>query len=833
MFAALSHRPLALAGAGALAGAAAGLRGVLGGVGIGTVIGRAGPAGVCALVLALIGVGACVLRAAAGARPVRGSAAVLAFLGGALAASLAAGVHLDLATEARRAQREWGDWGAWRAEASASSAAARDPPAVLLQNRLVSVELRVLSAGEDAWNEHAWLVGEDRHGRRIRCRWPGHVPDSIGRGALVRAAGRLKLPRGATNPGQRDAATALAREGIAAHIYAKRSSNVECLAAGGVAWTRWVRSIRRGALRQIRALLSPRDAGVAAALILGTRAGLADRDRLRFERTGTMHLLAISGVHLLLVAGMVHALARTLGAGPRTAAAWTLAFAFAYVPVAGAGAPVRRAAVVLAAYGIALVRGRKPDSASALGGAALLLVLYDPLEIERVGFWLSFLAAAAIAWLAPGWIEKACARPRLLARFPAVRQDQPLRLRLSLYLARGLPVAVAAGWATQPLVARYFGLVTPLSPLINLAAAPFITLLMPLFALVAMGVPGAAPVAAGCLDALRFVLDACAELPGAWVRVAPPAAFAIAIWWGGLLLAARRPRTGALLAALALACAWPSRAETPPQFWLLDVGHGQAALLVDRSGRAALIDAGSRSRIGVAQRVVRPALRALGIARLEVCVCTHADADHWNGIRPLLGRIPIGELVVGPDPPRALLARARASGVPVRRVRSGEWIWRGRGVGLRAWEQTPLDPQGPVDGLRQRRLSSNDNSLVTLVTLGPRRILLPADRQTAGLRRLLRTLPTTCSVMVAPHHGASVRLPPIAAALGRVVRPTWLLVSGARGSHHGGTLRVYGAPHILRTDRDGALLVELAPDYTLSVRAPHAIAGQSATIAPP
>jgi len=615
----------------------------------------------------------------------------------------------------------------------------------------------------------------------------------------------------------------LARNGIAARVYLKQLANLAVIEGGGSAWPRRVQSVRREATLRLRTHLPRADAGIAAALLLGIRGGLDDRDRLRFERTGTMHLLAISGLHLLLVAGMVHAIVRRLGAGPRVAALLTLVVVLGYVPIAGAGAPVRRAAIGLAVYGVALLRGRRPDAATALGGAATLLVLWDPVEVERIGFWLSFLAAASIAWLAPAWIEIASARTRLLARFPAVRKDRPIRLRIARSIAQGLPVALAASCATQPLVAHQFGLVTPLSPLTNLAAAPFVTLLMPLYGLLAAGADWAALPATLLLRGLRFVLDAGELLPGAFVRVAPPAIGAMAVWWLGLILTRRRPRTGALVAVAALTFAWPSRAPTAPQFWLLDVGHGQAALIVDTSGHAALIDAGSRNRLDIARRVVEPALRTLGIDRLEVCVCTHADSDHWNALLPLLGRIPIGALIVGPDPPPALIARAALVGVPVVRAQSGQRIWRGRGVDLRIWGTATTG----------RRRSSNDRSLVAVARLGPRRIFLPADRQVAGLRDLLRDPPARCSVLVAPHHGASVRIPVVAAALGRAVRPTWLLVSGARGSFHVPTLRALGAAHLLRTDRDGALLVELRPDHTLAVQTPFAPRRTFATIAPP
>ncbi|MHC4953572.1 MAG: ComEC/Rec2 family competence protein [Planctomycetota bacterium] len=722
---------------------------------------------------------------------------------------------------------------AWVEEPHSSRAGtsrARAPPAV------TSVDLTVVNAGQDPWTERAWVVGERADGVRLSCNWPGSLPPWVGVGARVRATGRLDFPRRVSNPGGHDHARAMARDGIAARLYLKEGRNLECMSAGGSSGLRVIRSARWESARRLRAALPPADAAVATALLLGWRSGLSERDRLRFERTGTMHLLAISGLHLLLVAGLVHLVARRVGAGPRLAAACALALALAYVPYAGAGAPVRRAAAVLATYGIALARGRVPDSASALGGAALLLTLADPAELFRLGFWLSFVAAVAIAWLAHGWAAEWGARNRMLARFPAVQADRPWRLRFWSYVWRTLPVAVAAGCATQPLIAWHFGLVTPWSPLTNLLAAPFVTLLMPMFAVVAAGGDLVAPVGpaicTALLHALRLVLDACDALPGACIPVTRPHPIAIAVWFGGLTVLTAWPRTGLALLVCALACAWPGGAlaqpfralgsptTRAPEFWLLDVGHGQAALLRDADGRVVLVDGGSRNRRRIGRTAILPALRHLGIARVDLCVCTHDDADHWRGLLPLFGRIRIGAVAVGVDPPQALLAHARRSRVPIRRVLAGGVIWRGREASLRAVDAGAADPQA----------HANDRSLVLVAEIGPHSIFLPADRETAGLRSLVDRGLSPCAVMLAPHHGAALPDPRTARAVGRLVAPRWLLVSSARGFADAETLAAFGALRTWSTARHGALCMTLLADGSLQLRP---VGGRGATIAPP
>jgi competence protein ComEC len=681
----------------------------------------------------------------------------------------------------------------------AAALRARGPPP------LAQADLTVQRCGQDPFANRSWLVGASAGGPGILCSWPGRLPDGVGAGAVVRVHGRVSVPRRPTNPGETDRAQALARGGIALRLYLGEIDNLEVRRPGGSVAARALRRARRAGADRLIRTLAPDDAGLATALVFGWRHGISPRDRLRFERTGTLHLLAISGLHLLLVAGAVHAFARRLGVGPRAAAAVTLAVCLLYVPVAGAGTPVRRAATVLLIYGVALARGRMPDAAGALGGAALILVLRDPEEVRRIGFWLSFVAAVGIALHAGPWRRAWGARHRLLARFPAVQEDRKWRIRIERHLLAAVPVSVAAWCATAPLIAGEFGYVTPWAPLTNLVAAPFVTVLMPLCGLVASGFEPAAPFVRALFAALRASLDAFDACPATCVTVAPPASLAVAAWYGGFLVLRGRPRIGVAAMALCLLFAWPGRAPGPPSMTVLDVGHGQAVLVLDRRGRAALVDAGSRNRLRVGRRILQPALREAGASRLELAVCTHADRDHWSGLRELIGRIPIAALAVGPDEPDQLIRAAAASGSRIVRARSGDLLWAGDGVSIRV-----LD-----DGRAQTDASPNDRSLALVVILDGTRVLLPADREEAGIRALLRQEFPPCDALLAPHHGARNEA---MARLGAHVRPRLLLVSTGPGFADRATLDAARAERILRTDVDGAIRLEASRDGPLRVR---------------
>ncbi len=668
----------------------------------------------------------------------------------------------------------------------------------------VETRLEVTRCGEDPFHGRAWLEGRPPEGPGLSCAFAGRLPKGIGPGAVVRVAGWCRAPLPASNPGEFDRRALLAARGIAWQCDLRTGENVEILcpapwSVGGV-----LARVRRGAAARLCADLPPDVAPLAVAFLVGDRAGLSDDDRLLFDRTGTTHVLAISGMHVILLAAMVHALLRALGLGPRAAAGVTLVLALAYVPVAGAGGPVRRAVAVLAFHALALVRGRPPDAGSALGGAALVLALTDPAEMLSIGSQLSFLAAAAIVWLARPWRDRWSKRYLLLRRFPAVRQDRRLLLPVTGYLLSAVPVSLAAWLATLALVARVFGVITPFALPINVIVGPLASLFLGAAMLAALAVPGAGFAATLLARAMKAVLARGADLPGSLWVVHPPPVAAVVIWTLACVLLRWRPRLALLLLAGATAFAVGARPGPPrdPELVMFDVGHGQAVLLRTPDGATVLVDAGSRTRPGLARGVLLPALRALGVIRIDLALVTHADADHWNAMPLLLKRFPVGRLVTGPDPPPDVARAAQAANVPWTVARPGTMLLDGPRARL-----TVVAAGG--DGL-----SENDSSVALLLECDGRRTLLPADREERGLRALLAHGLPPCEVLVAPHHGARCEE---ARPLGRAIRPHLLLVSATRGFPDPTTLEGYGAAQVFATPDTGAVTVRFLREGALEV----------------
>jgi competence protein ComEC len=479
-------------------------------------------------------------------------------------------------------------------------------------------------------------------------------------------------------------------------------------------------------------------------LAVGVYQGLPDAEWELLRRTGTVHLVSVSGFHLTLVAlplalvgaGLATALA---GAGwtttPRVAGAVVaLAGATVYGGLAGFSVPTLRSLLTLVAVAACVAgrRGRSVAALLALAAAGALAI--DPLGLLTPGFWLSFAGVLALATAFGGTSAPAA------AGVPA---------RAGRLLREAVTAQVAAGIALLPLTLAWFGQVSVAGSLANLVAIPFFSLaVLPpvlLGALVASVAPGwATPLfglATTTLAAWRALLGWFADLPLALVELPVPTPGVLALATAGVVLALwPRPL---LLRALAPACLLPLFLARPPTLpagafavTVLDVGQGLAVLVQTRH-HALLYDAGPAWGDGDAgDRTVLPVLRQAGVTGLDRFVVSHGDIDHGGGARAVLARYPGTDLLATqwpwPRPP----ARRRP-------CRAGE-AWQWDGVAF-----TVLHPDGGPGG------PDNEQSCVIAVAGAGGGLLLtgdigaPSEARLAAAGRLGRA-----DLVIAPHHGS-------------------------------------------------------------------------------
>lgn len=596
------------------------------------------------------------------------------------------------------------------------------------------------------------------------------------------------------------------------------------------------RARQRTALR-LQQLLGPRAGGIAQALALGDTGTIAQHQRDAWGDAGIAHLLAVSGLHVGLVARWTAAVVWWLLAlHPalaerfslrRLSALAALPVVWGYALFTGGAVSAQRAALMLSMLLIGQVLGRGPSgSAHAMGLAGLAVLCADPLAAASPSFWLSFVCVACL--LGAPVLTGA-------ARGPGAVSHRLWR-RVFCAVAGAMTVGLITAVGTAPLSALFFGRFSVVAPWVNLVAVPIGGLVATPLA-IAAAVAGAylpqnnaaLQVIAWCCAAVLHLLDDLA----AWACSLPYAAMQTTPWtlrinlmvclmaalvWAYRLASLARPwgdpvRLGWFYVVAAAAgsavLVWPGVNGTKyaaPRgtlsIWHLDVGQGDCALINLPDGAWVLVDAGGASWEGQADPgrwAVATALRALGVTALSTVVLTHPHPDHMNGLKHVLERWPVTSFWRNADAQgspqvaaleRLVLKRGGKVGLP---PAHSDW---GGGVHVQA-----------ILPLVDQKASANDHSIVLRLTYKQRSVLLMGDAEHAAEVDVDAELRPS-EILKVGHHGS--RTSSSAAFLRRVGAKAAIVSCGAHntfGHPHQVTLDALKAQQtqILRTDTLGPI----------------------------
>jgi competence protein ComEC len=605
----------------------------------------------------------------------------------------------------------------------------------------------------------------------VRLSWYRDTPRLVA-GQRWRLVARLKPPHGFANPGGLDYEGWLFQHGIEATGYV-RTSNENLLLDPGPGlyiidrWRQWLRE------RIDEILKGSKGEGLVMALVLGDRSGLGPAQWEVLTRTGTSHLIAISGLHVGLVAGFLFFMTRwawsrsarltLMAAAPRAAAVAALAGAIGYSALAGFAVSTQRALIMLAVFFGAVLFARTIRPASGITLALVGVLILDPRSVISPGFWLSFGAVAVLLYALGGRL----AAGRLWDKWG----------RAQWAIALGL----------LPLLLLLFGHVSLIAPLVNLIAVPLFALLLPavlvasLLGLVSgLGVP--LVLMSKVLEGGYGLLEVVSSWPWADATLSDrPGWVWVAAFPGVALLLAPRGLPGrwiglVLLLPLALTPP-PGLSPGEARFTLLDVGQGLAAVI--RTGSHVLVyDTGPAfpSGFNTGAAVVLPYLRKQGVGRIDTLIISHGDRDHAGGFAGLNGRIPIARILVGE--PREI------PGVTVAPCLAGEhWTWDGVDFEI-------LYPE--VSGRED-----NESSCVLRVSSKGASVLLTGDVEVATEDELVRQQPgrLESTVLVAGHHGSNSSS---SATFLQAVAPRFVLYSSGYANR-------FGFPAVEVRDRVAAL----------------------------
>lgn len=613
-----------------------------------------------------------------------------------------------------------------------------------------------------------------------------------GAGEYWRLTIRLKRPAGFMNPGGFDYEGWLFSRHISATGYIRNKPPAIRLAQAG--WRYPGQRLRQAALNMLDKSGPSSDAsGIIAALAIGHRDGISSTQWALFRKTGTNHLVAISGLHIGLVAGLFyfiinwswrrhHRLALWLAA-PRAAALIAILAASFYATLAGWSLPTQRAMIMITVVMLAIYFQRNQAVSQTLAMALLLVVLLDPLSVMSPGLWLSFVAVGVILYVITG------------------RSQSGHRL----WQWGKIQWAVSLGLA--PLLLFFFQAASLIAPLANLIAVPLVSLLI--VPLVLAGMLSLAlfqqagvlllQVAGFLLEQMMSMMGWLAALPySEWHAPVPGLAVLILAVAGlGSLLAPRGwpMRLGGVVLLFPLIM---HRPEFPQQgkFWftLLDVGQGLSAVVQTRQ-HVLVYDAGPAwsKRFDTGEAVVLPYLRQAGVKRIDTLLVSHGDNDHIGGVRGLLKGVTIDRLLTS-DPG----LRRRQEAEPC--LAGQRWSWDGVLFEM-------LSP-----GLAGLSNSENNQSCVLRVSNGSQSLLLPGDIEASAEQAMLAHYPArqlSAQLLVAPHHGSKTSS---SSEFLAAVRPDYVLYPvGYRNRYrfpHRVVTRRYDnlGVNALATDHDGAIL---------------------------
>jgi competence protein ComEC len=645
-------------------------------------------------------------------------------------------------------------------------------------------------------------------------------PEELARGDEVDVVATLAPPQRLWNaatgdPRPSEALRGIVRTGGALDVRIERRSS------GVLAWIDRQRARVR---RRIDATFDGRVAPMARALVLG-ETDLAPDDDDAFRASGLSHLLAVSGMHLVLVLAVavrlldgtlrrVEAIAAGTDVG-RIAAAVGIPIAWAYAEFAGAGGSTLRAAWMATAALAARALGRRGDATRAFGLSVGAMALAQPLIAFDLSFALSAGATAGLLVFARPFGDHLEA---LATRIGWARS-------FAAKLARAAGTTLAASVPCAPILARFAPTVPVGGVFANLIAVPLgesaalpLCLVHALLTKWPSAEQGCAAVATGALYLVRAIARAFAS-PSLTAQVPQPTSWELVVLVVVLAaIALRVPRRGAIVAlgsaCLALLEIATRRAGAPHgqlRITFLDVGQGDAAILDLPDGEALVVDGGGLvgSPIDVGARVLAPELRARRRRSLVAAILTHPHPDHFGGLATGLGAVTVGSLWDTGQGEReqvgggyaALLASMRDRGVPILRPDAL--------CGPRVLAGVRIDVLAPCPGPSSDR-NPNDNSLVLRVTYGARSLLLVGDAQREEEDELLRRASGSlrADVLKVGHHGSATSS---SAAFLAAVAPREAVVSVGRRNRFGhpspltlAALAASGA-RVWRTDRDGAI----------------------------
>lgn len=691
--------------------------------------------------------------------------------------------------------------------------------------------------GTDNWedvsgNIRVNLYSYDHHGKaeietddKDQSSRPDYnTPSKLQYGDEVELVGKISIPRPPTNPGQFDYRKYLERyePPVRAVMSVTSLDNVILLSKDRAnPFLSFIYSLKNGLHDAIYSVSPRSNAAIITSLLLGEREDVDQEVVDNFIKTGTIHFLAISGLHVGILVISIHIIFRAAGLNRKAAAYIIIALVVLYAILTGMKPPVLRASIMVIVYYGAIILNRRWGIASGMAAAALLTLLRNPCELFGVSFQLSFLATIGIVCFSSR-IESLFYKPTHLDDTLDRSKKRIILRSLRSYCQNTIAVSLSAWLSVSPIVAYYFHIIAPISIPLNIIILPLIWLIL----------------VSGFVFLLIHPISPFLAMPFAWIAsysdilmekivstlsiknisffyTSGPSAIWLIIYYGmGIMLfyykQLRLKPAHMIILALAISNIYIfsglcNYKDERLKLTCLDVGHGSAIFFEFPGGKNLLFDAGTWANFDIGRNVVAPFLWRTGIEKIDCVVISHDDADHWNGIPSLLERFKIGVILVNKvfsssEVGKRLLKMARSKGARIKLIGTGDDI-SGFGKAM----AHVLNP--PKASALISHLSANDTSCVLKIDYLGYSILSCADIEESGIRSLLQDQDADLRshIILVPHHGGYSQN---IGTLIKRVKPVYAFISAKQGFPSKATIDSclkHGA-QAFQTAQDGALI---------------------------
>lgn len=661
-------------------------------------------------------------------------------------------------------------------------------------------------------------------------------------GDRIELLGELSRASPVKNPGAFDFQKYLARQGIDTLCRVNHPQAITVV-SDPHPWKWKISRLRESIREEARELftlnLSKPAKVIALSLLLGDRSQLNEELRTKFAESGAMHLLAISGLHVGILAGLIAVFCRALNLSLRTSRILIVVVVILFAMLTNHRPPVLRAAMLISILALGTAASRRIDGFNVLAFCAGILLLWKPTDLFDIGAQLSFLAVGGIIW-SSSFLRKSQSIEESELPTPEGRRWLDALRPLLKFFYQGYVITAAIWFATLPLTMTIFNLVSPIGYLLNVLLIPYAALTLSfgyLFLFAGLLIPESGRFLALPFDYLVQGLLAIVE----WAKDLPLGHFhcdGFQTWWliGYYILLAITWKVfpplklGKLnsslkpwkLTAVWIAVGFLAGPQTPAEpglrYTVLSVGHGLASVIELSTGETILYDAGTFGDGRRAERIVENYLRRRGINHIDAIIVSHADHDHFSGLFGLIEQFSVGTIIVSQpfldfNQPsvKALCEVAASSNIPLRIVQAGDL----------------LDTHSSADTLQNAQLKvlhpaiefnskyDNANSIVLEIDYANRRLLLTGDLEKDGIHEIINNQTKKYDVVMAPHHGSKYSSPQ---EFFDWAKPQFVLVSSGDVAvtdrlqkQLGKEIKVYG------TQTSGALTVEIAPNGELNV----------------